>query len=98
MYIFNIYFFIIIIISKILRGPEGGPERGQEGGVQLLSTPVSHTEFSKSIWPSMCPLITQRGHRNKVRASVMPLVCGLWYTVCSYHNLTSHVHNYSTNV
>ena len=46
----------------------------------------------------MCPLITQRGCQNKVRTSVMPLVCGSWHTVCSYQNLTSHVHNYSTNV
>ena len=28
----------------------------------------------------------------------MPLVCGSRHTVCSYHKLTSHVHNYSTNV
>ena len=46
----------------------------------------------------MCPLITQRGCQNKVRTSVMPLVCGSWHTVCSCQNLTSHVHNYSTNV
>ena len=46
----------------------------------------------------MRPLITQRGRQNKVRTSVMPLVCGSWHTVCSYHSLTSDVHNYSTNV
>ena len=46
----------------------------------------------------MCPLITQRGRQNKVRTSAMPLVCGSWHTVCSFHNLTSHVHNYRTNV
>ena len=56
--------------------------------------------FSKEvIWPAMCPLITQRGRQNKVRTSVMPLVCCSWHTVCSFHlNLMSHVHNYRTNV